>query len=239
MKKIILIIFLFVFTGCYNYQEVNNLAIVSSFSIDYIDDDYVIILEVQENNKDNKYASYLLKGKGKSLESALQNSSIPFNKELYFMNLNVLMLTTEVASLRLDNIINFIIRDNNFSFDYNVAICDNPEDAFEIITKEEEIFGKYAKKLFNKTTNNNLNIKINDLLQSHLNKYKDIILPVFEVKDDFLVLENAAIYDEDEIIDYLTQEEIAIYNVLINAPINFHLNKESFLFKTKDRKSVV
>ena len=46
MKKIILIISLFMLTGCYDYQEINDLAIISAIGVDYKDDEYIITLEV-------------------------------------------------------------------------------------------------------------------------------------------------------------------------------------------------
>ena len=41
-KKIILVIFIFLLTGCYDYKELNDLAIISTIGIDKDKDDYKI-----------------------------------------------------------------------------------------------------------------------------------------------------------------------------------------------------
>ena len=55
MKKIILIITLFFLTGCYDYKEINDLAIISAIGVDYQNDEYIITLEVlnDQTDKDN------------------------------------------------------------------------------------------------------------------------------------------------------------------------------------------
>ena len=52
MKKIILIIALFLLTGCYDYKEINNLGIISAIGIDYQDDEYNVTLEVLNDQAD-------------------------------------------------------------------------------------------------------------------------------------------------------------------------------------------
>ena len=52
MKKLLLIIISLCFlTGCYNYNELEDLSVVSSMIIDYQDDNYLISLEVYDNKK--------------------------------------------------------------------------------------------------------------------------------------------------------------------------------------------
>lgn len=244
MKKTILIFLLLLCTtGCFNYQEVNDLAIVSTMAIDYKDNNYEVLLEIQENNKDNKYSSYLLHGKGHTLDFAIQNSISYFNKDLYFVNLDVLLISSSITEDKLLSLVNFIVKDNNYAFNYNIAICDYQEIALENIMNSEEIFGRYVKKLFNKTNSNNINIKINDLLQSYLNKFKDIVLPVFDLEENNIIINRAAIFNDLKIVDYLDKKEIEIYNILNNNFKNYYLNNEDenakFIFKAIDYKTKI
>ena len=78
MKKIILISFLFLLTGCYDYKEINDLAIISAIGIDYKDDEYVITLEVlnDQNDKDSsKIKTYTKTSSNKSLAKALEETA--------------------------------------------------------------------------------------------------------------------------------------------------------------------
>ena len=75
MKKIILIIFLFLLTGCYDYKEINNLGIVSAIGIDFKDDEYIITLEVlndQINKQSEKVKSYTKTAHDSSLAKAIE-----------------------------------------------------------------------------------------------------------------------------------------------------------------------
>ena len=50
MKKIILIIItLFLTTGCFNYLSLNDIAVVSLVHIDYQDNKYILTVEIREN----------------------------------------------------------------------------------------------------------------------------------------------------------------------------------------------
>ena len=50
MKKIILLIVLLFCTSCYNYQEVNEIAIVNGIGIDY-NNNYKITFEIVDINE--------------------------------------------------------------------------------------------------------------------------------------------------------------------------------------------
>lgn len=235
MKKIILIIFILLLSGCYNYKEVSDLAFISSFAIDYKDSNFNIILEIQENDKDNKYSSYLLEGTGKTIESAIQNASLSFNKDLYFINLDILLISEDAANNKLNNILDYVTRDNNFALDFNIAICNEQKEAIENIIKQEEIFGRYIKTLFKNTDNNIINIELDNLLNNYLNNYFDVILPVFNLKEDTIIINEAVIFKNDKIIDRLHESDISLFNILINNQKDYYLNletEETLVFKT-------
>lgn len=235
MKKIIIIVLILFTTGCYNYKEVEDLALISSLAIDYIDDNFEVIIEVEENNKDEKYQSHILNGFGKTIESAMENTSISLNKELYFINLDVLLISSDVANNKLNDVMDFIMRDNNFSFDYNVVICNSSKEVIKSVINTDDIFGSYIQNVYKNTNNNIVKISIHALLDVYLNPYQDIILPVFDYEDDTLFINRAAIFNKDKIVDYLNSKEIAIYNILNNNFMNYYLdynlNEKNITFK--------
>ena len=50
-KIYIIIVFSCLLTGCYNYREINNLAITSAVAIDKIDDEFEITVQVINTKK--------------------------------------------------------------------------------------------------------------------------------------------------------------------------------------------
>ena len=53
MKKILIIILtLLLCTGCFDYKEINDLAIINAIGVDYENDEYVITLEILNDQID-------------------------------------------------------------------------------------------------------------------------------------------------------------------------------------------
>ena len=84
MKKILVIILTLLFcTGCFDYKEINDLAIISAIGIDYENDEYIITLEILNDQIDkasSKITSYTKTGSGKTLTSAIENAIPPAHK---------------------------------------------------------------------------------------------------------------------------------------------------------------
>ena len=80
MKKIIIIIFIFLLTGCFNYTELNKMAIVSSIGIDKENDNYVVtvqIMNAKESDETEGSQVSVYTEKGKTILYALTQSSGP------------------------------------------------------------------------------------------------------------------------------------------------------------------
>ena len=53
MKKIFFLLLIpFFLTGCYDYQELNNRAVIAGIAIDYKEDEFWVDLEILNNKKD-------------------------------------------------------------------------------------------------------------------------------------------------------------------------------------------
>ena len=87
MKKIIiLLIICFLLGGCYDYQELNDLSLVSGIGIDYIDDEYVVSFEIIESIKEGSSTTIkpkIVKGKDKDLAEAFNKAMKNSNKKVY------------------------------------------------------------------------------------------------------------------------------------------------------------
>ena len=82
MKKIIFILLIPLFLGgCYDYQELNDLAIISGIAIDY-EDDYEVTFEVLECQKENDEKTSYVKATGKTISEAFANASLKIPKFL-------------------------------------------------------------------------------------------------------------------------------------------------------------
>ena len=60
MKKILLLPLIFLMCGCWNYKELNNLAMTTGIAIDKIDNDYHVTLLISNSKKQTNHKLLLL-----------------------------------------------------------------------------------------------------------------------------------------------------------------------------------
>ena len=184
MKKIILVVFLLLLTGCYNYIELDDLAVVSSIGIDYQANNYNVVIEIKQNKKEEDDTSIIYKGKGISLSKAIENISLSLDKTLYFVDLDSLIISYDTANKKMDEIIDYITRNSDFTILFNIMIAENPEEIIENIMNNNKIAGNYLKKLLNVKNENVVNIKYEEFLSTYLSEYKNVILPYATIKNN-------------------------------------------------------
>lgn len=119
MKKLYLIIILFLccfITGCWNYKELNQLAIVTGMSIDIDEDNkYSVSFMVanskkKESESNSGTESIVYKGTGKTVTEAVAEIERILPKELYLGHLEVIIFSDKLAKKGLDNVLDYIIR---------------------------------------------------------------------------------------------------------------------------------
>ena len=106
MKKIIklIVIFsiLFFLSGCQNYMEINNYAIVSGISIDKSESDkemYTVGIQIMNAKKDEESDNSLItfyKSDGNTIFEALQKIMLDSPKELYLGHNEVVVISEEL-----------------------------------------------------------------------------------------------------------------------------------------------
>lgn len=216
MKKIILIIITLLLTGCYNHTSLNNIAVVSLIRIDY-QDKYIITIEIRENEKENPNASTFTTSTGLTLDETIQNLNQTLNKSLYLVDIDTMILTTNLLNTKLETTLDYLTRQNNIGNNFNILISDeNIENIIKIIKDKNKIVGTYLKETMTNTENNTINIIYNQLLKTYLNNYKDIILPYGTIKNNEFYIDKALIKNNNNNI-ILTTNQINIYNILTNT----------------------
>ena len=120
MKKIKTLIILFLFslsvTGCWNYHELNDLAITTGIAIDIKDENYIVSYMIAnakksqgESNK-QEASSVVYSGEGESISAAYMDLNSKNPKIPYISHLEVIVISEEVAKEGITNIIDFLMR---------------------------------------------------------------------------------------------------------------------------------
>jgi len=177
MKKIIIICIFFLVTGCYNYQEINELAMISTIAIDY-QEQYEIIVEVKEMNEQEITTSYLLNSKGQTLKEAFINLENSFDKSLYYPSLDILLVTPTAFETQLKPVLNYLINNLNWSVNFSIMSSDTPELTIQKIKEENKVCGLYLKNILDKKQEINIPFStfLDDLLTNNYTTIPKIIM---------------------------------------------------------------
>ena len=152
MKKIIFaLITLILISGC-NYNELNDIYLVSALAIDYTDE-YTLSLLTISDNEDNP--TRVITGKGKSIEETFYNISQNYNKPLYLGHLNLIILSEKTGSKGIEELLKIINEDNETKKNFYIVLAES--------TKAIDILNSLSSTKF-ETKNSNLNNIINKYL---------------------------------------------------------------------------
>lgn len=128
--KVILILLLSIstvtFSGCWNYTDIGQFAIVSGVAIDksVSDSIYHLTIEVADasSGKDNPIKPIVFESDGRSIYEAISNASLKSSKKLYFSHCSLLIVSKTIARDGLIPVINCLNRDAVTKIKTNIAV---------------------------------------------------------------------------------------------------------------------
>ena len=244
MKKILLLLLILLLTGCYNYRELNNLAIVSAIGIDYKDNNFEVSIQIvnpkkqQDSSSANEPDFIIYKSKAKTLQEAFRNVVDTSPNRIYGSHLEILIISEEIAKNHMDKLFDFFAREPEARSEFNSLIAKNstPNDQISIITPLINLSATNIKTLI-ETNSQNLATTVkstfNETFNQYLNPYLEIILPSLELigeeekgqeqeniaqtnTNNKVKLSNIAIFKNNKLIGYLSEEESKGLNILLN-----------------------
>ncbi len=139
VMSIIIFINLLFTSGCWNYREIDDLAIVAGAAIDKGDDgQYTLTTEVVDvdGSNDTKMKSKLVSMQGKTILDAIRNGISITGKKLYWSHCKVAILSKKVAEEGATKVLDIFIRDSEISNDVNI-LYSQQDTAREILEGQE------------------------------------------------------------------------------------------------------
>lgn len=247
MKKFVLIIItlfiLLISSGCYNYKEINDMAIVSSIGIDkdnknekYIVSAQIMNSKESEDSEDSQITVYTKEGD--TVHEALRNITLKSPRKLYGNHLSKIVLSEEVAKEGIDNILDIFNRITEVRNEFIITIVkeDKASDVLKVLTTTESIPAEYVKlslKIADKTSGLTYATKLDEFISLYLKKGIDPVVPVLKIDKkekkgttinnitttnpiSKIVIEDLAVTNKGKLETYLKNEEIIGYNFLRN-----------------------
>ena len=129
MNKILLLIIpiSLLLTGCYDYKEINSIAIASATEITKENGEYITTIQAINPQAPNKttvtQAPFVIYSeKGKTLQEAYRKISLKSSRFIYSSHLQLLIINEELAKEDITEIIDFYIRNPSIRTEFYVAI---------------------------------------------------------------------------------------------------------------------
>lgn len=223
MKKILIIILtLLLCTGCFDYKEINDLAIINAIGVDYEDDEYIITLEILNDQIDkdsSKITSYTRVGKGKNLTSAIENAADKLSKQLIFNHIKLMILSKSIIEEKFENIIDLFLRNTYFRENFYVisATKNKPETLLNHTTNEAPIASTAITDTLESirySSNTNVLKKFDEMVEEVITYGIDTCFSNITLKDNEFIVDGMSIFNNYSYKSNLSNEYVKIYNLL-------------------------
>ena len=225
MKKLLFILLIPLFLGgCYDYQELNDLAIISGIAIDY-EDDYEVTFEVLESQKEsNEKASYV-KATGKTISEAFAKASLKIHKGVYFAHVKVILFSEKIAKDYMQDVTDYILREPNIrNIFYPLIVLDGK--ASLILENKNEASPVTSVALEKALTNNRstpkiaINMDFETMMNNFVDPKKDAYLNTIKKDETTFTLSGMALFKGYQMVGQLSEQETSLFNLLKNTSDN-------------------
>jgi spore germination protein KC len=111
--------------GCWNYREVEKLAIIAGVAIDKGENNpYKITFEIIQNSggKDSKAVSKIITMEGRTIFDAVRNAISLSGKKLYWSHTKIVVISRDIAKNGILRVVDWYNRDSETRSDVNLLI---------------------------------------------------------------------------------------------------------------------
>lgn len=226
MKKLLILILLpILLGGCYDYNELGDLAILSGVGIDFVDGEYEVTFEILSTKKegDNSSASstYNVTARGKTITEAFAKNGNNSDKVPYYDHIEVVIISEEIAKNHLEEVSEYLIRASKLRNEFYLTIAKD-ESAKKIISsssKEKPIASTFIVSLLEHskdTDSAGYYATFTTTLRNMITGGEDAIISTFTLKDKKIVLDGMAVFKDFKLKHIYNTNEAAKINLLNN-----------------------
>lgn len=258
-KKITIIIFITLIsllsTGCWNYRELSDIAIITGVGIDKEDNDYKVSLLIS-NTTDSVSSSEIgakatiITGKGSNINEAFDDARLKSSKDIYVGHISLLLISEEIARDGIYDIIDPVFRDPESIKKVNLVIIKNTtsNDVLKILSPldmypSQNIILNIENTIL--TVGTSYNTHVSDFIYRIINYGIDNIVPTIivegETEEDnsidqlkkteiekYIKIDDLALFREYKLIDYANTNESKAINVISNKATNVTITTKCY-----------
>ena len=145
---------IFLFTGCFNYRELNEIAIASALGLDKTSDGYIVTIQVMNTKKASETGTSNDQPKfitftttGVTLQDAIRKSILDSSRRIYPNHVQTLIIGEDLAKSGISDVLDMFFRSVEFRKQTSVLIAKDStaEDVLNIVTPLESLNSKNIK----------------------------------------------------------------------------------------------
>lgn len=178
-------------TGCYDYREINTLAIVSATEINKIGDEYQVSVQAINPQAPDKttvpQAPFIIyTGTGKTIQEAYRSITLSASRFMYSNHLDLLIINEKIAKENISDLIDYYIRNPGIRTEFYVLISKD-DNILSITTPIDEISSASIKESIEnnyKYYGVSSRTTFSEFVNMNLNPNLEIVLPTIELVKD-------------------------------------------------------
>ncbi|MFJ8236168.1 Ger(x)C family spore germination protein [Ureibacillus sp. NPDC094379] len=240
----ILILSLFL-TGCWDRRELNQLAITLAMGIDKVEDEYqvtaqvVVPSEVSMKGSTGSTKVTLYTARGETVFEAFRKMTKDSPRKIYPGHFRMLVISEELAKEGIAESLDLLSRDWELRPDFYVVVAKDIT-ATEILNVTTTLDTLPASKMFNSLKTSEIawagtkSVSLDELIQDLISDGKEAVLTGINLVGNKKIgsskqnvetispaariqYDNLAIFKEDKLIGWLTEEETIAYSDITNS----------------------
>jgi spore germination protein len=225
MNKFIIIIFIFLLTGCAEQRIIDDLALINAVGYDLTDNEsnpLKLTVTFPIITKDGKYDRKTIIVEGKSSKDAREKVRFKTNLKLESGQARVSLFGQDLAKKGMLPYLHSLVRDPSIGTRLKLALAeDEASEVLMLQIKNEGQNATYLEQFLTKLNRENLraNYNIYQFLRDYYDDGIDPILPVFKVEKNNIAYNGIGLFHEDKLVDILNPSE-AQYLFLFREEMN-------------------
>ena len=178
-------------TGCYDYREMNTIAIVSATEINKIGDEYQVSVQAINPQAPDKTAVpqapfIIYTGTGKTIQEAYRSITLSASRFMYSNHLDLLIINEKIAKENISDLIDYYTRNPGIRTEFYVLISKD-DNILSVTTPIDEISSASIKESIEndyKYYGVSSRTTFIEFVNMNLNPNLEIVLPTIELVKD-------------------------------------------------------
>lgn len=230
----VILLVVFVFSGCGVNQSLSDLTIVEAVGIDYEKSQTAVTFQYLNLAKSGGTTDALTNGitsvaggKSNGISNAIATASSELSQDIFLGQNKIIVIGKEYVEYGIENSLDYLLRSVDSRPDVIVAMAD--DKAEKVIKSKERDARIPAESIYSLIKTGEKNgfsamVSVNDMLNYYADETSDIYLPVISVKDNYCVCKGVAIFSNENYAKTLNNNQTLGFMIMKNKIENGLLN---------------